>query len=83
MHHYYSQKLHERCSLDLFDGLILAVASICLWDHWLWSYKQKDVKFRPASWVCLCTVFSFANIRLGFVEPESKICETNIRFVIH
>jgi hypothetical protein len=85
----------------LMAVLILGVPSICPWNHWLWSYKQKDVKFPQATWVCLCTVFWFANIRIfgfeystricrtridslrGFVEPESKICETNIRFVIH
>ena len=35
-HHHYSQKIRERCFLDLFDTLNLAVTSVCLRDHWLW-----------------------------------------------
>jgi len=38
--HYCSQKICERCPLDLFDELNPMVPSILLWRCWLWLRKQ-------------------------------------------
>jgi len=34
-HHQLLSELHETCTLDLFDALNLAVASVCPYDRWL------------------------------------------------
>lgn len=54
--HLQSERL-GRLFLHLSVPLNPAVPSICLWDRWLWSYKQKkSQKFPPASYnhMCVC-----------------------------
>jgi len=40
-HHQLVSEFHEGGSLDLFDALNPAVASVCRYDHWLWLRYRK------------------------------------------
>ena len=46
-HQHYSHKIREGCSLDLFDALDPAVASVCPYDHWWWLRHWKHSPTLP------------------------------------